>query len=106
MNKYLASVRIKGRTVKMAVFADCPLHARLILEYQFGMNSVVSSPVQVNEAETIKPLTPDQARIKSMQDRVKRDQQAVRAERARQKIQHAQQQITKTLNPQSSASNT
>ena len=91
MNKYLASVRIKGRTVKMAVFADCPLHARLIIEYQFGMNSVVSSPVQVNEASAIKPLTPDQARIKSMQDRVKRDQQAVRAERARQKIKTAQQ---------------
>ena len=91
MKKYLASVRIKGRTVKMAVFADCPLHARLIIEYQFGMNSVVSSPVQVNEASAIKPLTPDQARIKSMQDRVKRDQQAVRAERARQKIKTAQQ---------------
>lgn len=58
----------------MAVFADCPLHARLILEYQFGINSLVSSPVQVNETETIKPLTPDQQRIKSMQDRVKRDQ--------------------------------
>ena len=84
-------MRIKGRTVKMAVFADCPLHARLIIEYQFGMNSVVSSLVQVNEASAIKPLTPDQARIKSMQDRVKRDQQAVRAERARQKIKTAQQ---------------
>jgi len=101
MNKYLASVRIKGRTVKMAVFADCPLHARLIIEYQFGINSVVSSPVQVNEAETIKPLTPDQARIKSMQYRVKRDQQAVKAERARQKITRAQQQIIQSINPQS-----
>jgi hypothetical protein len=98
MNKYLASVRIKGRTVKMAVFADCPLHARLILEYQFGINSVVSSPVQVNEASAIKPLTPDQARIKSMQDRIKRDQQAVKAERARQKIKAAQQDITGFMN--------
>ena len=101
MNKYLASVRIKGRTVKMAVFADCPLHARLIIEYQFGINSIVSSPVQVNETTAIKPITPDQARIKSMQDRVKRDQQAVKAERARQKITRAQQQITQSINPQS-----
>jgi len=104
MNKYLASVRIKGQTVKMAVFADCPLHARLIIEYQFGMNSVVSSPIQVNEAEIIKPLTPDQARIKSMQDQVKRDQQAVKAERARQKIKAAQQQISQAINPQSISS--
>ena len=82
----------------MAVFADCPLHARLILEFQFGINSVVSSPVQVTEASAIKPLTSDQVRIKSMQDRVKRDQQAVKAERARQKIKAAQQDITGFMN--------
>ena len=104
MNKYVASVRIKGKTVKMVVFADCPLHARLILEYQFGLISVVSSPVQVNEETKIKPLTPDQARIKSMQDRVKRDQHAVKAERGRQKIKRAQQQISQAINPQSISS--
>lgn len=97
MNKYLASVRVKGQTVKMAIFADSSIHARLILKYQFGKNSSTSSPVQVNEANTIKPMTPDQARIKSMQDRVKRDQQAVKAERARQKITRAQQQITQAI---------
>lgn len=37
-----------------------------------------------------KPLTPDQARIKSMQNQVKRSQQAVKAERARQKIKAGQ----------------
>ena len=42
-----------------------------------------------------KPLTPDQARIKSMQDQVKRSQQAVKAERARQKIKSGQQQLTR-----------
>ena len=42
-----------------------------------------------------KPLTPDQARIKSMQDQVKRSQQAVKAERARQKIKSGQQQLAK-----------
>lgn len=106
MNKYLASVRIKGQTVKMAVFADSMIHARLILEYQFGLNSLVSTPVQVNEAGTIKPLTPDQAKLKSMQNRVKKDQAAVKAERARQKINRAQQQISQTLHPKSSGSNT
>ncbi len=43
----------------------------------------------------IKPLTPDQARIKSMKDQVKRSQQAVKAERARQKIKAGQQQLAK-----------
>ena len=40
-----------------------------------------------------KPLTPDQARIKSMQDQVKKSQQAVKAERARQKIKAGQEQL-------------
>jgi len=43
----------------------------------------------------IKPLTPDQARIKSMKDQVKRSQQAVKAERARQKIKVGQAQLAK-----------
>ena len=40
-----------------------------------------------------KPLTPDQARIKSMKDQVKRSQQNVKAEKARQKIKAGQQQL-------------
>ncbi len=41
-----------------------------------------------------KPLTPDQARIKSMKDQAKRGQKAVKAERARQKIKTGQQQLS------------
>lgn len=40
-----------------------------------------------------KPLTPDQARIKSMKDQVKRAQQNVKAEKARQMIKAGQQQL-------------
>ncbi len=43
----------------------------------------------------IKPLTPDQARIKSLKDQAKRSQQAVKAEKARQKIKAGQQQLAK-----------
>ena len=43
----------------------------------------------------IKPLNPEQARLKSMKDRVKRDQDAVKAERARQKIKTAQIELQK-----------
>lgn len=42
--------------------------------------------MRYDEISPIKPLTPDQARLKSMKDRVKRDQKAVKAERARQNI--------------------
>ena len=105
MNKFIANVRIKGQTVRMAVFADCQLHARLILQYQFGMNSLVSSPILIKEADTNKAMNPEQAKIKSMQDRVKQDQEAVKAERARQRIHHAQQQVTKAINLKKPQSN-
>ena len=42
-----------------------------------------------------KPLSPEQARLKSMKDRVKRDQEAVKTERARQKIKAGQAELSK-----------
>ncbi len=52
--------------------------------------------MRMYEIKTIKPLTPDQAKIKSMQDQVKRTQQAVKAEKARQKIKAGQEQLRKS----------
>ena len=96
MNKYQAGVRVKGQLVKTVVFADSPIHARLILQYQFGMDSIVRYPTAITEVATNKPLTPDQQRIKSMQARVKQDQVAVKAERARQKIRAGQAQLARS----------
>jgi len=77
------------------IFANSPVHARLILQYQFGMDSIVAYPTAITEVATIKPLTPDQQRIKSMQNRVKQDQAAIKAERARQKIRAGQAELAK-----------
>ena len=46
------------------------------------------------EIKMIKPLTPDQARVRSMQDQVKRTQQAIKAEKARQKIKAGQKDLS------------
>ena len=51
--------------------------------------------MRMYEIKTIKPLTPDQARVKSMQDQVKRTQQSIKAEKARQKIKAGQDQLSK-----------
>ena len=51
--------------------------------------------MRFNEIAPQKPLSPEQARLKSMKDRVKRDQDAVRAEKARQKIKAGQNQLIK-----------
>ena len=96
MNKYVVSLRVKGVSVQTVVFADSQLHARLILQYVYGMDSLRSTPMQVNEAShTIKPLTPQQARINSLKQQKENLSKQLKAERDRQRIAKAQQQIAK-----------
>jgi hypothetical protein len=109
MNKYLVTVRVKGQLIKTLVFADSATHARLLIEYHFGFNSIVNSPVkaenQVNGYQLLdevvkayKPLTPQQQRIKSLQTQKDNVSKQLKSERDRQKIQKAQQQIAKVRN--------
>lgn len=51
--------------------------------------------MRFDEIAPIKPLSPEQARLKLMKDRVRRDQEAVKAERARQKIKVGQEQLSR-----------
>lgn len=106
MNKYLATVRVRGQSVKTYVFADSSIHARLLIQYHFGMDSLLGTPIKAESIESDytkleevvkanKPLTPQQARIKSLQTQKDNVSKQLRAERDRQKIQRAQQQIAK-----------
>ena len=60
--------------------------------YRYHRKELVTE-MRMYEIKTIKPLTPDQARVKSMQDQVKRTQQAIKAEKARQKIKAGQKDL-------------
>lgn len=60
--------------------------------YRYHRKELVTE-MRIYEIKTIKPLTPDQARVKSMQDQVKRTQQAIKSEKARQKIKAGQAQL-------------
>jgi len=99
MNKYKANIKIKGQTVSTAVFADSVLHARLILEFQYGMGCVVSGPAKLSESSSplkpIKPLPPDQYKLASMKQQKDTLTKNMKAERDRQKVKKAQQQIFK-----------
>ena len=53
--------------------------------------------MRFDEIAPHKPLSPEQTRLKSMKDRVRRDQQAVKAERARQKIKAGQAELAKVV---------
>jgi hypothetical protein len=64
--------------------------------YRYHHKELVTE-MRMYEIKMIKPLTPDQARVKSMQDQVKKTQQAIKAEKARQKIKAGQEQLKKIV---------
>ena len=47
MNKYLVTLRIRSQLVKTAVHANSATHARLLCQYQFGMDCVQVAPTQI-----------------------------------------------------------
>jgi len=65
--------------------------------YRYHRKELVTE-MRMYEIKKIKPLTPDQARVKSMQDQVKRTQQAIKTEKARQKIKAGQKALANILN--------
>lgn len=107
MNKYIATVRIRGTSVKTVVFADSSTHARLILQYQFGMDSISSNPalltrehrgyISLEEAiakiQPTKPLTPEQGRIEALKRQKETAAKALKAERDRQRTTKAQKTL-------------
>ena len=107
MNKFIATVRVKGKVIRTAVFADSQLHAKLIVEYQFGIGSVVQAPKLANgtneDAELIdeviatikpiKPLSPAQSKIDNLKRQKETITKNLQAERDRQKIAKAQATI-------------
>ena len=62
--------------------------------YRYHRKELVTE-MRMYEIKMIKPLTSDQARVKSMQDQVKRTQKAIKSEKARQKIKAGQDQLKK-----------
>jgi hypothetical protein len=95
MNTYLAHIRINGQLIKTHIHADSAIHARLLVQYVYGMNSIGSDPIQVNEDEMIKPLPPAKARLAALKQQKDNAVKLLKAERDKQSIQKAQQQIFK-----------
>jgi len=98
MKKYKAKIRVNGQTVGTAVYADSPTHARLIIEFQFGIGCIISGPTYVTEASGIKPLkplSPEQSRLASLRSQKDLIAKNIQSEIARQKAKKAQQQFSK-----------
>jgi len=46
MDQYIATVKVKGLGVRTAIFADSVIHARLLLQYQYGVSSILTGPTR------------------------------------------------------------
>ena len=69
-----------------------------ITQVSMCVRCLISSYMLVKEVTTIKPtkpLTPQQQRIDTLKQQVKRSQEAVKAERQRQRVAKAQAQLVK-----------
>ena len=90
MKDYIAKVRIKGNVVKTIVHAENSTHARLLLQYQYGWDSIVANPVL---GEMIKSKTPEQLRLDSLKVTKLKASDALTAERERQQVARAQKSL-------------
>jgi hypothetical protein len=105
MKKYQITIKIKGQLVKTVVFAESEIHARLLVEFKYGMGCIVGSIQKVaknewaleSSAATLKPihlvkpvkpnkpLSPEKARIKTLKQVKDTATQNLQRERDRQK---------------------
>jgi len=104
MYKYIATVRIKGMSIRTAVFAESQTHARLILEYQFGSNSIVSSPSQATSEDhtyqtieevinSLKPKSPEDLTIDTLKNQKDQANKRFKAAQAKKQLTKAQNRI-------------
>jgi hypothetical protein len=103
MNTYTALVRIQVgahyRAVPVETRAYSSQDAKWILQGNYGFTAVISGPIlikpsksvyETETAQSIKPMTPEKARIDSLEDQKERAADALKSERERQKIRSAQ----------------
>lgn len=95
LSLYTATVRAKTASatsnLKTAIYAEGPSQAQQLLRASYGDDSVVC--VNLSEAESAKPLTPDQLKLKSLSDQRLAASKNEQAERARQKMASAQKAL-------------
>ena len=119
MKTYIATVRIHGRLMRTRVWADDPVHARLLLQYFFGMSSIAVGPVlgegdhshlpnaeelRLKEAriagiKPVKPKSPEQAQIDNLKARKDQATQALKAAQHRHRVIKAQRALQSAMRP-------
>lgn len=96
MKNYIATIRIKGTAVKTSIIADNAIHARLLLQYLYGMNSIIGYSAVT---EVTQPKTAEQLRIDSLKANKNKATSALKAERQRQQVSKAQKTLAAARMP-------
>ncbi len=96
MKNYIATIRVKGTTVQTSIAADNVIHAKLLLQYLYGMNSIVGYSAV---SEGTQPKTPEQLRIDSLKANKDKAASALKAERQRQQVSKAQKTLAAARQP-------
>lgn len=119
MKTYIATVRLNGRLVRTRIWADEQLHAKLLLQYFFGFNSIAAGPalgegnhshlpdaeqLRIEEdaiapTKPIKPRSPEQAQIDSLKARKDQATQALKSAKERQRVVKAQKALHTAIRP-------
>ena len=102
LKTFLAQIRAQGLTARTTVQADNLSQARAILVHVYGQGNVqmVSQVASTtNEAATIKPETPAQARVKSLADQAANLKKQEKVARAQIALKRAQVRMQKANFP-------
>ena len=120
MKTFISTIRIKGQLVRTTVTADDAIHAKLLLQFLFGMNSIAVAPTiaensagELPDAEQlylgdglIKPISstsprsPEQAQLDALKTRKDQATQALKAARQRIKVTKAQKALQSAMQHQ------
>lgn len=96
LKAFTALVRVKhgGRVLRTLIYAESSAAARQLAAELYGRSAVLGVTQVV--AELKKPLTPDQLRVKSLNDQAKKYRSLAKQERARQALTRAKSQLSST----------
>jgi hypothetical protein len=83
----------KGGTIKTVVFAEAQAWAMALARQMYGEQSIVSVVEDIDDQK--KPPTPEQQRIKSLNDQAKRYRDLARQAKATQRLRSAETELKK-----------
>ena len=85
-----------GRAIKTVIFAETQAWAIALAKQTYGQQNLIS--IVEDDSHKTKPSSPEQQRIKSLNDQAKRYRDLAKQAKAQDKLKSAQSNFSKTMN--------